>query len=220
MITFVIILIIPAAAASYDIHSRNSGQDQLAQSFVKQFQELKNYGAGTFESPYKLHMATENFADAPIRVTLFSDFQCPFCQSVATQFDTIMEEFKDHINVQYMFYPLDKTCNKDMKGSLHPYACQASYLAACDESKFKEIHDFIFKNQKDVNSKNLKKWEAKFGLSGCFSNQSLQDIVQQTLNTGKFYKVRSTPTMVINGRKIEGGIGTPMLKAILKSLLK
>lgn len=217
---FAAILIIPSAAAALNIKSKVDNQSAQANSFINQFNALKGYGEAPYESPYKLHMSTENFEDAPIRVTLFSDFQCPFCESVATQFDDIMEEYKDKINVQYMFYPLDITCNKDMQRSLHPYACDAAYLAACDTEKFKEIHDYIFANQKGINATSLRDWEKKFGLSGCFENKDNQDVVQQTLDAGKFYKLRSTPTMIINGKKIEGGIDSVMLRAILDSILK
>ena len=216
---FLAVLIIPSAVVGYTVNQKKILTHEKSHQYVEQFNKLNSYGDPGFESPYKLAKATENFADAPIQVTLFSDFQCPFCQSVATQFEEIAKEFKGKINIQYMFYPLDMTCNKDMKGSLHPYACQAAYLAACSEEKFVEIHDYIFANQKDINKNNLLKWEKDFGLSGCLENKDLQDLVQQTLNTGKFYKIKSTPTIIINGKKIEGGIDTPIMKAILKSLL-
>lgn len=213
------ILIVPSVAAFLNISGKKANQSAQANSFIAQFKALEAYPKAPFESPYQLQMSTDNFEDAPIRVTLFSDFQCPFCQSVATQFDDIMETYKGKINVQYMFYPLDMTCNTEMKRSLHPYACQAAYLAACDPTKFKEIHDYIFANQKNINSDSLKNWEKDFGLSGCFEDANLKDVVQKTLDVGKHYKVRSTPTMVINGKKIEGGIDSVMLKAILDSLL-
>lgn len=216
---FAAILIIPSAAAALNIKGKIDNQSAQANSFITQFNALQDYGKAPYESPYKLHMSTENFDDAPLRVTLFSDFQCPFCESVATQFDQIMEEYKDKINVQYMFYPLDITCNKDMQRSLHPYACSAAYLAACDTDKFKEIHDYIFANQKNINAKSLGEWEKKFGLSGCLESADNKAVVQNTLEAGKFYKLRSTPTMVINGRKIEGGIDSVMLRAILDSIL-
>lgn len=219
MVIFLAVLLLPSAVVGYNVNSKKTKLHETSYQFVEQFNKLNDYGDPGFESPYKLAKATENFADAPIQVTIFSDFQCPFCQSVATQFEEIAREFKGKINIQYMFYPLDMTCNKEMKGSLHPYACQAAYLAACDEEKFVEIHDHIFANQKDINKANLEKWEKDFGLSGCYQNKDLQDIVQQTLNTGKFYKIKSTPTIIINGKKIEGGIDTPIMKAILRSLL-
>ena len=214
------ILLIPSIATALNIKSKKDNQLAQANSFVSQFKALQDYGTASYESPFKLHMSTTNFADAPIRVTLFSDFQCPFCQNVATQFEEIINEYKGKINVQYMFYPLDKNCNKEMTRSLHPYACMASYLAACDANKFKEVHDYIFANQKDITAKSLQEWEKKFNLSGCFENKALEKVVQKTLEMGSFYKVRSTPTMVINGRKIEGGIDSAMLRAILNSLVK
>ena len=217
---FAAILLIPSVGAALNIKSKVDNQSAQANSFITQFNALKGYGKAPYESPYKLHMSTKNFDDAPIRVTLFSDFQCPFCQSVASQFDDIMEEYKDKINVQYMFYPLDIACNKDMQRSLHAYACDAAYLAACDVNKFKEVHDHLFANQKDINTNGLRDWEKKFGLSGCFKNADNQDVVQQTLNAGKFYKLKSTPTMIINGKKIEGGIDSVMLRAILDSIIK
>lgn len=216
---FAAILIVPSLIVSLNISGKKANQSAQANSFITQFNALDAYAKAPYESTYKLHMSTDNFEDAPIRVTLFSDFQCPFCQSVATQFDEIIKTYKGKINVQYMFYPLDMTCNKEMKRSLHPYACQASYLAACDTEKFKEVHDYIFANQKNINANSLEEWEKKFGLAGCFDNSELKEVVQQTLGVGKHYKVRSTPTMVINGKKIEGGIDTVMLKAILDSLI-
>ena len=217
---FTAVLIVPSFAAALNIQSRIASQEAQANSFIAQFNALKGYGKAPYESPYKLHMATENFEDAPIRVTIFSDFQCPFCQNVANQFDDIMEEYKDTMNVEYMFYPLDITCNKDMQRSLHPYACQAAYLAACDKDKFKKVHDHIFANQKDINANSLKEWEEKFGLDGCLDNEANKQVVQNTLDAGKFYKLRSTPTMIINGKKIEGGIDSAMLRAILDSIIK
>jgi len=220
MAGFAVVLLLPSIVLGYNINSKKRNLHERSFSFVQQFEQLKSYGDPNFESPYKLAKATENFADAPIRVTIFSDFQCPFCESVAKQFEGIIKDYPGKINVQYMFYPLDMSCNSDMKGSLHPYACQAAYLAACDKEKFSTIHDHIFANQKDINLNNLKLWEKEFGLSGCLENKDIQDIVQQTLNAGKFYNLKSTPTIIINGKKIEGSVDTPIMKAILDSQLK
>lgn len=219
MAGFALIVLIPSGIFGYTITSRKAALHEQSYQFVDQFNNLKSYGDPALESKYRLASATENFADAPIRITIFSDFQCPFCGMVAKQYDEIMQEFAGKINVQYMFYPLDMTCNKDMKGSLHPYACQAAYLAACDPAKFKAVHDHIFENQRDINFDNLKTWEKEFGLSGCFDNKDVQDYVQQTLNAGKMFNLKSTPTIIINGKKIEGSVDLPIMKAILKSLL-
>lgn len=217
---FGVVLLLPSILIGYNVKNKKDNQFKIANSYISQFDALNSYGKPDFESPYKLNMATEKFEDAPLRVSIFSDFQCPFCKSVSDQFHDIIKEFKNEINVQYLFYPLDVTCNTKMKGSLHPFACKAAYLAGCDKEKFAKIHDHIFNNQDKINEAILLQWEKDFGLSGCFENKEAQDFVQQSLNTGDFYKVQSTPTIIINGKKIEGSISTPMLKAILRAQLK
>src|SRR5690606_33581738 len=104
----------------------------------QQFETLKDMGTPSYESPYKIHMATENFADAPVRISVFSDFQCPFCKLVSEQIPDLARGYEDKVNIQYLFYPLDNACNPELKREMHRFACKAAYLAACDKEKFVE----------------------------------------------------------------------------------
>lgn len=218
---FFLITAIPVIALNFVITSKEKKTNQMAQAYIKSFNNENSYGAPAYESPYKLHMATEKFGDAPIQVTIFSDFQCPYCKKAADVFHDLAQDFKDKINIQYMFYPLDPACNSGMKGGGHPYACQAAYLSACHADKFLAIHDHIFANQEQINSQNLKAWAKKFNVDeSCFSNPKIQDAIQQTLNAGAQYKLRSTPTIIINGKKIEGLLPKAHLKSILNSIIK
>lgn len=218
---FALVVIIPIGAMNGYINGKEKAKSSLALSYINQFNNLKDYGDPSYESPYKIHMGTKEFSDAPIRISVFSDFQCPYCQSVSDQMPELVKEFKEKINIQYMFYPLDASCNTKMKGAMHPYACYAAYLAACDESKFSKVHDYIFKNQEIINTENIKKWAKKFDIDqSCLEDKKIQDRIQQTLNTGNQYNLQSTPTIIINGKKLEGLVPTVHLKAILKSLIK
>ena len=219
-IIFLFIAIIPSASMSYYIGSKESEIESISKQYILQFNSLKDYGDPTIESPYKIHKTTDKFSDAPIRVTVFSDFQCPYCQAVSDQMPKLIKALDGKINIQYMFYPLDMACNKEMKNAGHASACQAAYLAACSEEKFVEVHDFIFENQSSISPTNLKDWEKKFNLENCFNNKKLKDIVQQTLQAGKQYNLRSTPTIIVNGKKLEGLVPTNNLIDILKSLVK
>lgn len=215
-----LLVIIPGVFMYNYFINQAQTQSSLSSQYVKQFAQLKNMGEPSYISPYKLNQATENWEDAPVRIAVYSDFQCPFCQKVADQVPTLIRGIEDKVNVAYYFFPLDNACNPEMKRSFHEYACKAAYLAACDEDKFLEVHDAIFERQERLNNENLDKWAQEFGLSGCFDNPELQDVVRQTLNTGEQYKLKSTPTLVINGKKIEGSIPTTHLRAIVESILK
>lgn len=214
-----LIVLIPAIYMSYNFGERKGKQASLSSQYVKQFQGLKEMGEPSFISPYKLNVATEEWSEAPIRIAVFSDFQCPFCQKVADQVPQLIKGIEDKVNVAYYFYPLDNNCNPAIKSSFHQYACQAAFLAACDKEKFEEVHDAIFERQPELSRENLKAWEKEFGLEGCFENKEAQEVVTRTINAGEAFQLKSTPTIIINGKKIEGSIPTVHLRAILESLL-
>lgn len=217
---FAILLIVPSIFISMNFTKRMNTLNSLSKQYVDQYKALANQGVPTYESPYKLHESVKPFDKAQIRISVFSDFQCPFCEKVATQMPEVLKGFEKHTNIQYFFYPLDNSCNPKITRSFHAYACKASYLAACDPVQFVKIHDYIFENQSNLSNENLKKWETQFGLKDCFESESIQEEVQKSMKVGEQFKLKSTPTIIINGRKIEGSIPTVHLRAILKSLIK
>jgi protein-disulfide isomerase/uncharacterized membrane protein len=189
-------------------------------SIVKQFSDLAMLGEPDIESPYKIHMATEKWLDAPIRITVFSDFQCPFCQVVAEQIPQLIRRYKNQINVQYIFYPLDAKCNSNVKGRFHQYACDAAAVAACDPAKFPEVHDEIFAVQDKIEQGALAKIMTKFDLKGCLDNKDITNRVIEAINQGTKFNVKSTPTLIVNGKKIEGTIPNTQFFAIFEDILK
>lgn len=191
---------------------------QMNNSVVEQFKALANLGEAD-ESPYKLHMSTTNFADAPIRISIFSDFECPFCKMVAEQMPELIRRYNGKINIQYFFYPLDNKCNPNMKNGMHRNACDAAMIAACDPSKFAEVHDEIFANQEKL-ADALPTISNKHGLKNCLENAELKNKVAVSINAASKYNLRSTPTIIVNGRKIEGSIPNAQFSAIFDALLK
>ena len=192
---------------------------KISKSIVEQFRKLANNGEPDVESPYKIHMATEKFADSPIRITVFSDFQCPFCKVVAEQMHEIIRRYPNKISIQYMFFPLDAKCNSNVKGRFHESACDAAMLAACDEKKFVSLHDEIFANQDKLQSGVLADLAKKYELNGCLENEAIKNRVIEAINQGTKYNLKSTPTIIVNGRKIEGTIPNNQFFAIFEDIL-
>lgn len=217
---WVVAVLVGAVIFNQVTASKQEKQDNLAGQVVQQFNQLANYGDPEVESPFKLHMAKPNFAEAPVRVTIFSDFQCPFCQRVADQMHQLTRLYGNKLNVQYMFYPLDSSCNAKMKSQVHPYACRAAMLAACDASKFAKVHDEIFAAQESLSLETLQKIAKNNDLTACFEGQTTKDAVIASMNNAAKYNLTSTPTIIINGRKIEGSIPNPQFQAIFDSLAK
>lgn len=194
--------------------------DKVSKLVVEQYRQLPDLGDPDQESPYRIHSSAEKFSDAPIRITIFSDFQCPFCKVVAEQLPQLTRKYGSKMNVQYMFYPLDAKCNSGVKGRFHEHACDAATIAACDPKKFAEVHDEIFANQEKFSQGALADIAKSHGLGGCLDNSEIRNKVVEAINQGTKYNIKSTPTIILNGKKIEGTISNPQFFAIFEDLLR
>ncbi len=214
-----VILLIGAGIFYSTTAKKREDQQKLSVSIVGQFRSLPNLGEPDQESPFKIHMATEKWIDAPIRMVVFSDFECPFCKVVSEQIPDFIRRYGNKINIQYMFYPLDNKCNPNMKNSMHRNACDAAAVAACDAKKFHEVHDEIFANQKELGSGALQTIMKKHNLTNCIDNPELKNQIITSINQGTKFNLKSTPTIILNGKKIEGSIPSPQFFAIMDDIL-
>ncbi len=191
----------------------------LASSLIQQFDSLPDLGAPENQSPYRLASATDDFQAAPIQVTKFSDFQCPACKAMSEQLHKAMRQYKGQINIQYMFYPLDPACNASMERSLHPYACKAAYLAACLQDKFPEVEAEIFANQDSLSDSWLEAYAKKENVLDCYNSEETKEKVKAIVNAASPFNIRSTPTVLLNGVKIEGVLPFNQLQVLMDELV-
>lgn len=188
-----------------NVTSKESKIGMINQSLIKMFFELPNLGAPNNPSPHRLASATQNFADAPLRFTIFSDFQCPACKMLTKVIDEVSKRYEGKINIQYFFYPLDHNCNANMQQPLHAYACKAAYIASCVKpEEFIAVHDKIFENQESLNEKFLSKLAEEYKVTECASNPETKEAVVKMITQADLFSVKSTPTTLLNGVKIEG----------------
>lgn len=165
------------------------------------------------ESSYILHKSTENFKDAPIRITVFSDFECPYCYDLAQELPKIIERYPGKINAQYFFYPLDIKCNRDVTEPIHDYACDLAYRAACQE-KFLEVHDYIFNNE--INASFINTLDTKYP---CRDLSLAREKVLSNMEEAHRLKIDSTPSLMLNGKMINV-IDTQAFYLLIDYLLK
>ena len=195
------------------------GQTKVIDQLVAQYFTIPQVGDPKFESPSRLVSSTEKFGDAPLRVSIYSDFQCPFCKRVAKQFSKIERQFHGKLNFQYMYYPIDSECNDGVKRAFHPAACKASYVAICGGDKFKEIHDVIFENQEKLNHKWLNDLAKRYKIEACVNDPKTKEKVKAVLNSGKDFNVKGTPTFIVNGRKIDTALPDVQWIGLFKGIL-
>ena len=77
---FIVFAALIIGGVKYNVSSSEKKQNEIALDLVNQYNKLPKLGDPSPSSKFRLATATENFSDAPLRLSLFSDFQCPACK--------------------------------------------------------------------------------------------------------------------------------------------
>ena len=155
-------------------------------------------------------MITVGRNDSPVKIKVFSSHTCPHCASFHVNvFPKIEEKYIESGKVQVIFidFPLDQA------------AFNSSKLLHClDEKKQIAFLDEIYEKQNEwtvgsdiekIND-NLKKIVKNLGISEiqfnkCLNNENISDkILNDRIEGQKKYSIESTPTIIINEKKLEG----------------
>jgi uncharacterized membrane protein/protein-disulfide isomerase len=230
LVTFACITALGAYGVIQYHDAKKDAQAAVTLRIIKQFRDLPMVNNPSIISPYWTVRSTEYFEDAPIQVIEFSDFLCPDCLFLTQEFDKLKQEFAGKINIAFQFFPLEGVCNPAaLEKDIHPGACELAFIAAHDPAQFVAIHDEIFAN---FNLARRPEWRQelamRYGLEQAISDPVTQDIVRSIANTGMEYEktsdeftygVRSTPTMIINGRMIIGTLPYEHMRAIFQDLV-
>ncbi|HKQ98904.1 MAG TPA: thioredoxin domain-containing protein [Candidatus Polarisedimenticolia bacterium] len=137
---------------------------------------------------------------ASVRIVEFSDFQCPYCAEVQKTLEQVLKAFPKDVQLVYKQYPLN----------IHPYARQAAAAAlyANSQGKFWELHDRMFQNFSAINDQNIRKWVGEVGLNTSEFDRALQTgkfepVIQKDAADGAAAKVLGTPTIFVNGKRVQ-----------------
>jgi protein-disulfide isomerase len=169
--------------------------------------------------------------DAKVTVVNYDDLQCPFCSRLhATLMQEILPQYGDKIKIVYKDFPL----------SMHPWAPHsannANCLAAENGSAYWEFVDYAHANQKAITGtgQDLQKSQAeldrialdmgrRYGanmdrLQACVKAQP-DTALKASMKEGDSLGLNATPTLFINGEKLEGAVDADEVKAILNQQL-
>jgi protein-disulfide isomerase len=160
-------------------------------------------------------------ANAPVAVVVFSDFQCPMCRQEAEVIHKqITEAFPTQVRVYFRDFPLE---------SLHNWARPAAIAGRCvyklNPAAFWEYHDWVYENQTYIGLDNLNSKIQEFAiakgldgmqLSRCIEAKTTDPEVKASLDIGNSLSLNSTPTLFVNGRRIDGAVPWENLQALIK----
>jgi protein-disulfide isomerase len=192
------------------------------------------------KDPYAETMSKINTTGRPTRgakaskvvVVNFDDFECPFCSRMHQElFPEILKEYGDRITFVYKDYPLVE---------IHPWAIHAAVdancLAAQNNDAYWDFADYIHANQHEVSNEKTPaaRQEAldrlamlqgqkhsldTVKLQACIKAQD-ESGVKASMKEAEAVGVEATPTLFINGEKIDGAVPPSELRAALDRALK
>jgi protein-disulfide isomerase len=138
--------------------------------------------------------------DAPVTITEFSDFQCPFCARFYSVIKDVLAAYPDKVRVVIKNFPLP----------FHPNARPAAKLAmaANEQGKFQGMMESLLANGGDVSDAKIKEYAQNLGLDynklmADYKNKDAQweRQIQDDMRLAESVDVRGTPTFYLNGRK-------------------
>jgi protein-disulfide isomerase len=160
-------------------------------------------------------------ATAPITIIEFSDFQCPFCSRGGDTAKQLVEKYPNDVRVVFKHNPLP----------FHAQAPDASKaaMAAGEQGKFWEMHDILFKNQKEMKDANMKEMTSGFAkqigidvakFQKDFADPKFDQVIKDDMALGSKLGVRGTPHFFINGERLSGAQPIDKFEAIIKAQLE
>jgi len=161
--------------------------------------------------------------DAPVEITEFADYQCPFCQTFATlQMPTIEERLikTGRLRWRYRDFPLQQ----------HPFSRLAAHSAACadEQGKYWEQHNRIYEGQAEWAAARdagtlFRRYAQADGLDlgrydACMKAGKYAGRIQASLDEGIQAGVNSTPTLLVGNRLYRGRFDSDAITKLVDSL--
>ena len=180
-----------------------------AAAFVAR-QVLLGKARGQIETAYRLRFAPDQVksidvgpspwkgaASARVVIVEWADFECPFCQRTAPEFDRLIQTYPGLIKVVFKHYPIASHANA-MR------AARAA-VAAQRQGKFWRLHDLMFLNAARLDEPSVERLAGEAGLDVArfkadLADPAILDRINADRKQGDALGLEGTPMIYIGGR--------------------
>jgi protein-disulfide isomerase len=174
---------------------------------------------------------TRGNKDAKVTVVNYDDFECPFCARMhSTLFPGLFKEYGDRVLFIYKDYPLEE---------IHPWAVHAAVNANClsaqNNDAYWDYADYLHGNQHAISDQKgqdgrnaeldkLATLQAQkhnldvTKLQACVKAQD-EKAVRASMKEGDALGVDATPTVFVNGQKLDGAVPADDVRIALDQAL-
>jgi uncharacterized membrane protein/protein-disulfide isomerase len=164
---------------------------------------------------------------AKVMVVIFSDFQCPHCRAAHEAYKPLIAKYAANPGVRFVLkhFPLEGECNSYAANGGHSAACEAAAAVVLSRQtgKAEKMTDWLFDNQEKLTPSGVRVAAHDIGGVPDF-NAAYADALKEVkadANLGGAIGVGSTPTIVLDNRKLPAGVVDPAaLDALIDLELK
>lgn len=157
-------------------------------------------------------------ASAPVKVIVFSDFQCPYCARFALDtWPRLKDEYGDEIAMVVRYWPLN----------IHENAFAAAQAAECAHraGRFSEFHDLLFVKQDSIGAKPFEEYASEAGVAdveqfrACNMDSTSIAIIEQGIAHAEALGLKGTPSVIVNNWLAPNG-GLPAVRSLVERALE
>ncbi len=159
-------------------------------------------------------------ADALVTIVVASEFQCPYCKRVEPTLQALAQAFPGQVRFSWKHQPLP------FHARAVPAAVAAEEARAQGgDTKFWAMHDKLFELAPALERPDLERAAREVGLDAASVGAAVEqgrhmDRIRRDQAQMQALGVRATPTMFVNGRKIEGAVPLEQLKPVVEEELR
>lgn len=167
--------------------------------------------------PVSSHDHAQGPADAPVTLVEYGDYQCPSCGDAHAIVKKLQKHFGEKLRFVFRNFPLP----------MHKYAENAAEAAefAAAHDKFWEVHDLLYKHQKNLEDSVLARLNTQVGLKAAnleraLAKHTFEARVAEDVASGNDSGVQGTPSFYINGDEYAETYDFDTMKHVIEAQLK
>jgi protein-disulfide isomerase len=166
-------------------------------------------------------------ASAPVEMTVFEDFQCPYCKQFEESSNDLITSYVQAGKVRVSYHPM---AFLDEASSTR-YSTRALNAAACvvdtKPDAFEKFHDLLYANQPAENTAGLPDsklvdFAQQVGageVSQCVKDLKFEGWTKRVTDQASKDGVVSTPTVMVAGKKLDNVLDPAAVKAAIEAAL-
>ena len=154
--------------------------------------------------------------DAEVLVLKFNDYMCPPCRQTYLNYKSVFAKYEairpGAVKLLTKHYPLDPECNEAVPNGIHYASCEAAAAVLLagrgGEEKVRALEDWLFEHQATLSASSVQTAARDIGGVDDFEAEylSILEKVRDDIALGVSLNVEATPTFVINGVPVTGGL--------------